>query len=103
MTRGNYDREPDGWIADFADIDGVYVARSSQNDSQYVVRYNNDEFVLEERRGALEEVATLIDGKLEHFDSVVEDAGYLLDSDERRRPVVKETGYELDQERTNKS
>lgn len=91
MTRGAYNEKLPSWLQDFAEINRVNIDSNPEEysgNSTYAIAYGSDQIILEERRGSLEEVATLISGDADRLEDLVEQTEFYLDTDRRSRAVL---------------
>lgn len=91
MTRGLYNERLPSWLQDLAEINGVNIDSNSEEygaGSRYLISYRSEEFFLEERRGAKEEIATLLSGNSDVLEELVEEAGLYLDRDRPSGAVI---------------
>jgi len=91
MTRGAYNEKLPSWIQEFAGINRVSVDSNPEeytDNSIYAISYGSDQIILEERRGSLEEVATLISGDADRLEDLVDQTEFYLDTDRRSRAVL---------------
>lgn len=91
MTRGMYNEKLPAWIQEFAGMNGVTIDPNPEEygtGSVYSVSYRSEKILLEERRGPIEEVATLLSGEAQLLEELVEETDFYLDTDRRSREVI---------------